>query len=360
MDKKQLNAVPRSSNAHRQFTRRFMGAAGLLIASLWAFPTCAQSQAAKIQDVRIALPGPGSAVSLPLELAVSLGLDRVEGLNMRLKFVAGGGVAINDIQAADVDFGIFGLPAAMLAHLKDNRLVALAPVEDLALWVMMVRSDLRNSVRKIADLRGKRIGIHSNSLTNKTVGDLIAQLVLSSHGIAEGDARLVSAGQNWESQTAALQSASVDAVMTDEPMASRMISEKLAYPIFSTANPLDAKETPGVGFLRATLIGRKDRILADPAVAERTVKVIKRVLEWISGHTPEQIADQLGFKGSERKTFVAVSQKYPHQYSYDAKFSTKQLADTDIFFRSSETENAAAQGFSANTMVMDRWAGRKP
>jgi NitT/TauT family transport system substrate-binding protein len=203
--------------------------------------------------------------------------------------------------------------------------------------------------------------VHSNSLTNKTTGNLITQLVLSSHGIADGDARLVSVGQNWESQTAALLSANVEAVMTDEPMASRMESEKIAFPIFSMANPVDARSTPGAGFLRATLIGRKDLIQIDPSTAERSVKVIKRVLDWMAVHTPAQIADQLGLKaGVERTSFIAVSQKYPRQYSRDAKFSAKQLAETDTFFRSSESDNAAAQSFSVNSMVMDRWAGRKP
>jgi ABC-type nitrate/sulfonate/bicarbonate transport system substrate-binding protein len=140
-----------------------------------------------------------------------------------------------------------------------------------------------------------------------------------------------------------------------------MVSEKIAYPIFSMANPVDAKDTPGAGFLRATLIGRKDRIQTDPLTAERCVKVIKGVLEWMSGHTPEQIADQLGLKaGDERSSFIAVNQKYPRQYSRDAKFSAKQLAETDTFFRASDPDNVPAQSFSVNSMVMDRWAGRKP
>jgi len=331
-----------------------------LCSAICCIPTLAQSESAPLIDVRVAVPGPGSAVSLPLELAVSLGLDRAEGINMRLKFVAGGAIAISDIQSADVDFGVFGLPAAMAAHLKDDHLVALAPVEDLALWVMMVRSDLRSSVRKIADLRGRRVGVHSNSLSNKTAGDLIAQLILSSHGIAEGEARLVSAGQDWESQSAALMSNSVGAVMTDEPLATRMVKAGIAYPIFSTANPKDAKETPGASFLRATLIGRKDRVEANPTVAEHAVKTIKRVLAWMTTHTPEQIADQIGMKGEERATFIAVSKKYPRQYSHDGKFSAKQLADTEIFFRASEAGNQAAQNFTVNTMIIDTWAGRKP
>jgi NitT/TauT family transport system substrate-binding protein len=332
----------------------------MLFPSLWALPTFAQMQAVKPIDIRMAVPGPGSTVSLPLELAVKLGLDRIEGVNLRLKFVAGGGIAISDIQAADVEYGVFGLPAAMAARLTDDRLVALAVVEDRALWALMVRSDLHNLVRKVADLRGKRIGVHSNSISHKTVGDSITNLVLSSHGIAPGEARLVSAGQNWESQTAALQSGNVDAVMTDEPMASRMLSEKIAYPIFNTANLQDARETPGAGFLRATLIGREDRIKADPVGAERTVKVIKNVLDWMATHTPDQIADQIGLKGKERAVFITFSKKYPHQYSREAKFSANQLTETEVFFRASEAENLLAKSFSVNTMVMDRWAGRKP
>ena len=349
-----------SSHADRTSRRRLLRAGALLFPVLWAFPSAAQLQDAKLIDVRLAVPGPGSAVSLPLELAISLGFDRLEGINLHLKFVAGGAVAINDIQAGDAEFGVFGLPAAMAAHLQDNQLVALAAVEDLPVWVMMVRADLKTSVRKITDLRGKRIGVHSNSLANKTMGDLITELAISSHGIPLTDARLVSAGQSWESQTAALQSGSVDALMTDEPIASRMTNERIAYPIFSTADPDDLKETPGLGALRATLIGRSDRIQFDATSTVGTVRIIKHVLSWMTTHTSAQIADQLKMKGDERKSFIAVSEKYPRRYSNDAKFSNQQLAQTEIFFRASEADNPSAQRFSVNTMVIDRWAGRKP
>jgi NitT/TauT family transport system substrate-binding protein len=332
---------------------------GLGMALLPSF--MAHAQTAGPVSVGVSVPGPGSAVSMPLELAVKLGFDRAEGINLRLKFVGGSSVAFQDIQAGNSEYGVYGLPAAMSHHLKDPCIVALAAVDDLPLYVLMVRIGLRGAVKRVADLKGRVIGVHSNSLTVKTTSDLAAELVLSSHGVALESVRFTSVGQNWETESSALVSSSVDAIMTDEPFATRMASEKIAFQLYSTGNPADARRTPGAGFLRATLIGRTDRIDADPATAERMVKVIRRVLGWMATHTPEQMANALELKtGEERASFLTVARKYPRQYSRDAKFSAAQLRDTEVFFRASTSDDATAQKFAVDGMIFDRWAGRKP
>jgi hypothetical protein len=81
----------------------------------------------------------------------------------------------------------------------------------------------------------------------------------------------------------------------------------------------------------------------------------------MSRSTPEQIADWMGYgPGEERNTFIAVWKKYPRQYSDDAKFSTRQMRETELFVRASEPDNADIQKFSLDSMLMERWAGRKP
>ena len=62
----------------------------------------------------ITLSVPSGSVAFPLELAKKIGADRAEGLELRLKFVNGGGVAISDLATGNAEFGVFGLPAAML------------------------------------------------------------------------------------------------------------------------------------------------------------------------------------------------------------------------------------------------------
>jgi len=319
------------------------------------------AQSVPPRDVRISVPGPGSSVSLPLELAAKLGLDTAQGLKLRLKFVGGGGIAIQDMKSGNADFGVFGLPAAMLAWEKDRQFVALAAVENTAVWVFLVREGLQKKVRKIEDLKGMTIGTHSSSLLAKTAGDVMTRLVLQKNGVPLDAVRVTSAGQSWELQSAALLSNSVDALMTDEPLASRLTGEKLAYPIFSTANPGDAKSTPGVGFLRGTLIGRRDKIEADPDTTERVVRMVRETLVKMHASSPEKIAEWIDLpEGKARDAFVAAWKKYPDQYSVDAKFSQRQMRETEAFVRASETDNVVMQSLVVDEMIVDRWAGRKP
>jgi ABC-type nitrate/sulfonate/bicarbonate transport system substrate-binding protein len=343
---------------NRPRRRLLLAASGCLFGG--ALAEGAQVQQSLLTEVTLSVPGPGSSVSLVTELAVKIGADKAEGLVLRLKFVDGGGVAIQDINSGNSEFGVFGLPAAMHGNLKQARLVALAAIDDLPLYTLMVRADLRGRVRRIEDLKGRVIGIHSNSLATKTTSHQVADLVLRGHGLSPADVSYIAAGQNWESQSSAFIGKAVDASMCDEPFGTRLASEKLAFQLFSTGDPANAKKTPGAGFLRAALIARRDRVDANPVPAERMVKVVKRALEWMDGHKPEEIADVLAMTSVERRSFIDVSRKYPRQYSRDARFSKAQLRDTEIFFRASDPDNPEARRYAIDAMIVDQWAGTKP
>jgi NitT/TauT family transport system substrate-binding protein len=328
-------------------------------ASALTAPFGSFAQQPKLVEVTLSVPGPGGSVSLVPELAVKIGADKAEGLSLRLKFVDGGGIAIMDLNTGNSNFAVFGLPAAMHANLSESRLVALAAIDDLPLYTLMVRADLRGKVKRIEDLKGRVIGIHSNSLATKTNSQQVADLLLRSRGLSAEDVRYVAAGQTWETQSAVFIARTVDASMCDEPFGTRLVADKLAFQLYSTGNPADAKRTPGAGFLRATLIARRELADANPELAERMVKVVKRTLEWMTNHKPEEIADIFAMAGNERKSFLNVSQKYPRQFSRDGKFSTAQLRTTEIFFRASDRDNPHARDYAIDTMILDRWAGRK-
>ena len=86
----------------------------------------------------LAVPGPRNSVSLPLELSRAQGLDRELGLPLRLSFVGGGGVAIQELRSGNVEFAVFGLPAMVRANLLGGaQMVALAAVDDLPLYTLV-------------------------------------------------------------------------------------------------------------------------------------------------------------------------------------------------------------------------------
>jgi len=311
-------------------------------------------------EVVLATPGPGSAVSMVPELALKIGADRAEGLALRLKFVNGGGVAIRELNNGNAQCGVFGLPAAMHENLAGPRLVALAALEDRTPLSVMVRSDLKGTVRRVDDLRGRALGVHSNTLTTLTTGQQFLVLVLRQAGVAEDAVRFVPAGQSWDTQSAALRSRMVDAVVSEEPFGLRLEQAGLAFPLYRIGHPGDTGNLPGAGFLRGTLVAPRRLVDQHPELAQRLVRMVQRTLAWRRGQAPEAVVAALGLAGPEAAAFSAMLAQYPQQFSADGRFSAAQLAQTELFFRQSAGQSPETLAFRVADMVVDRWAGRKP
>lgn len=308
----------------------------------------------------ISVPGPNAASYYPVELISKIGADKAEGAEVRVVFTPGGPAAIDEVMHNNVDFAVVGLPAAMSARLKDKRVVALAAINDLPLYALLVRQGLKNEVKKIADLKGRTIGLHSNSTTNKSTSQQVLELMFRRGGVPPGSYRIVGIGRRWESESLMLKSGAVDAVIGDEPHATYMVTNKIAFPLVHLGDAEMARQYAGSGFLRGTLIGRSDKLEKDTTKAEKMVRIIKRTLNWIATHTPEEFVSVLGISDpDERQKLITVLKKFPRQYSKDGAFSNRQLRETEIFFIDSQAGNPAAEHFRIDTMVDARWVGTK-
>lgn len=336
--------------------RQSLASATALAASL-AVP---RLHAAEPLPAVLATPGPGSSVSAIPELAVRIGADRAEGVALRLKFTGGGGVAIREIHAGNAQFGVFGLSAAMNDNLAGPRLVALAAVEDRAPLTLLVRAALKGSIQKVADLRGRPVGVHSNSLATVTNAQQFLALLLRQNGLSADSVRLVAAGQSFETQSAALRSGLADAVIAEEPFGARLEAEGLAFALVRIGLPDRRLGLPGEGFLRGALICTPALVEREPQLAERMVRVIQRTLAWRRAHSADEVTAALGLAGGEAGAFAAMLRQYPNQFSPDGRFSDAQIAETEVFFRESGGGSAAERDYRAGTMLVDRWVGRRP
>lgn len=328
----------------------------LLIAALAAsLPLAAQPL-----SISISVPGPGAAAYLPVELIEKIGADKAEGAELHIAFSPSGGTSLSEVMTNNADFAVVGMPAAMSVRLKDPRVVALAAINDLPLYVLLVRQGLKGKVNKIADLKGRTIGLHADSATVKTTSQQVLELIFRRGGVPPDSYRKVSIGRRWESESMMLRNGVADAVMADEPEATKMVDDKVAFQLLHLGNPETMRLYSGTGFLRGVLIGRKDRLEKDPGKAETMVRIIQRTLKWMASHSAEEVVDKLEIANpDEHHRLVALLKKFPRQYSTDGKFSTRQLAETEIFFIDSQLGNSAAESFRIESMVFDRWAGRK-
>ncbi|MBS1191918.1 MAG: transporter substrate-binding protein [Rhodocyclaceae bacterium] len=343
------------TTAHRTaaaFIRLLVAILAPLLAMPWAMAT-------ELLQIKISAPGPRNLSYLPLELIPRIGADRAEGARVHLKYVDGGSNALRHLVSRNVDFGAAGVPAMLSQQANGEDVVLLAAVSDQPLYVLVVRSDLRKEVKTIGDLKGRTIAVSARTLTSKTTSLQLAELLLRSGNVPLDRVRFVSAGQGWNEQSAVLSSRTADALMSFEPVAHRLLTENRAYSLASLADPATAARIPGGGFLLAAVATRPEVVAQEPRKAEMMVAILRRTLQWMATHTPEQIVEALAIQDApEGAALLGALRKYPRLYSRDGRLSTKQIHETEAFFQATHADTAIARHIHLESMIDAQWAGR--
>lgn len=312
------------------------------------------------QRIVVSAPGPRNISYLPVDLIPAIGADQEEGVTLQILHTGGGGVALNNLMTRNADFAVAGFPAAMSLKSNGGDVVGIAAVNDAPLFVLMVRSALKDKVKRIADLKGKTIGVNTSTKHSKTTSQQLAELLLKSDGIGLDMVRIVPAGQSWVEQSSLLITGTADAVMGDEPFASRLAADKQVFFLAHLGNPATTKKIPGADFLHATLEARGDTLANEPQKVEKMVRMLTRSLQWIAQHSPDELVARLKIEDAEeRDALLRALKQYPRAFSKDGKFSTAQLKSTEQFFHATNADNPQALTIKVESIINDRWAGRK-
>jgi NitT/TauT family transport system substrate-binding protein len=321
--------------------------------------TSSTANAQALEKMVVSAPGPRNISYLPVDLIPAIGADKEEGIALQILHVGGGGVALNNLVTRNADFAVAGFPAAMSLSTSGGDVVGIAPVDDAPMFVLMVRSGLKGQVKRIADLRGKVIGVNTSTKNSKTTSQQLAELLLKSDGVDLDMVRIVPAGQSWIEQSSLMISGTADAVMGDEPFASRLLAKGKVFFLASLADPATTKKIAGANFLHATLETRSDMIRDEPQKVEKMVRMLVKSLQWIAKHRPEEVVDKLKVTDPEERTSLLLALRaYPRAFSRDGRFSDSQLKETEIFFHKTSEDNARAQSLKIESIINDRWAGR--
>ncbi|MBF0143580.1 MAG: ABC transporter substrate-binding protein [Magnetococcales bacterium] len=314
-----------------------------------------------LESITISAPGPHNISYLPIDLIVRIGADREEGCAVRLLPTGGGAVALSNLVQKNVDFAVAGVPAAMSLKSHGGDVVVILPINDAPLFVLMVRAELRDEIKGIADLKGRVLGVNTSTRSSKTTSQQLVELLLRSAGVPVDTVRIVPAGQSWEEQSSLILSASVDAVMGDEPFASRLLEMGKVYFLAHLALPESVRGIPGSRFLHAALETRSDVIAEQPEKVAKVVRMIRKSLAWIASHSATELVEKLAITDvDERRSLILALERYPAAFSPDGRFSTAQLRETALFFQSGNDRDLPNPVFELDSLIDDRWAGRGP
>jgi NitT/TauT family transport system substrate-binding protein len=310
--------------------------------------------------LRINIPGPLSLPFLPIELIPILGIDKKLNVQLVIRYFPSGVRALEDMLAGNAQFSAQGFTVLHAFQNKGKPVQAIAPLSGrIPPYGIVVRSDLRGKIRRVADLKGRSIGISIGNVTSKTYSQQVAEVFLRSVGVGADEVRWVPTAQNWEGQFGALNSKSVDAVYCEEPFISRLTRKKVGFLLSDFTDPKVSAAIPGSGHFRATLTTTKETLVQDPHGAELMVQMLRQSLEWIFNASANEIVSRLGIKDAdERQDVIHVLSKNREMYANDVRFSQKQIFATEQFMRSVGILGEAK--FDMHSLIYSQYAGEKP
>lgn len=302
--------------------------------ALWV-SLCASAHA---ETIVLAVPGPGSMAFLPAYLAKAIAADQDEGLEFQLRYFSGGPLAIRDLMSNNSDFSVVGLPAIASARADGDRLVAIGQLSQSAMFVFLLRAKLKDQVHTIAQLKGKRIGIPTGSNRRRSMGQMLAELLLQGAGLQSNDVQFISTGLSREAQNAALSSATVDALMGDEPFATELVTQGIAVKLVDLYTPKQSSDLLGGPIVRAALATREQVYSEHPATVKKVQRVFDRTLQWLSTHSAEEtvakLASQPGFDTANSKQLVGILKRHQGMFPNRLAWDKQAVATTERFFHS--------------------------
>jgi NitT/TauT family transport system substrate-binding protein len=326
---------------------------GLMLLNL--FQTAGATEPIRIV---VAVPGPNVAPYLPLELISRIGADRKAGFVLTVRHFGGGPLALKDMIDHNSDFAGAGMPALAGVRLANPDLVSIAALTQAPAYVLMARQDMKNKIRKIADLRGRAIGTHSGSKQGKSTARQIAEYLLLRNGVSLDEVNFVHAGQSLADYGAALRSGLVDAIVVNEPAATLLENSRLAWRLADLHDPKVAKAHLGGRFLYTQLAAGKDALRRQPDKARRLSVALRETLRWMAKHDARDIVARLDLPdGDEKRAMERFLTAHKSIYSPDGAFSAEALRNSEAFFHTVSGDDPAASRLRYADFVDSSWSG---
>jgi NitT/TauT family transport system substrate-binding protein len=308
----------------------------------------AVSATAHAETAILAVPGPGPLSYLPVYLAKALGADREEGLELKLRYFSNGPLAMRDLMNNNSDFMAIGMPAIAAGRADGLPLVAIGQLSQSAMFVLLLRSGLKDKVHNLAQLKGKGMsigtaqGIASNTSTQRSQGYMLTEYLLRRSGLNPKDPKdvqFISAGQTREAQASSLASGAVDVLMGDEPFASELVQKGIAVRLVDLYPPKQSRELIGGTLIHATVATREDIYTQHPETVKKIQLMFDRTLQWMSKHSAQEVVDKLtgqpGFESAAQNKLVADKlQHNPGMFTKHIAWNPEGLATTESFFHS--------------------------
>ncbi len=230
-----------------------------------------------------------------------------QGLDVDIRFVAGGPVAIQSLLAGEVQAAVMAGPAAVAANLAGADVAVIMGLIQTMEHVMFTRA----SIRKREDLKGKKLAVSRYN----SADDFAARLALRKWGLTpEKDVAILQLGEQAARLTA-LQAGSVDATLIQPPLT--VVARKAGF------TELAALADLGMDYLGTCVVTTRTLIRTREDLVRRFVRAFVEGIHFYRTNEEASLASiQRFMKLTDREAIEEAYRAYALKFTPRAPYPT--------------------------------------
>jgi NitT/TauT family transport system substrate-binding protein len=276
---------------------------------------CGPASQLRRPAARISVGGRAALDFIPVYLASALGFFRDEGVDISLQDLASTPKALQALLGGSGDMAVGGYDGAIQMNIEGRPVQAFVVLQRWPPFGLVVAAKSARSVRTIADLKGRVVGVASpGSSTHRFLNFL-----LSRSGLQPSDVSAVGVGVNF-SMAAAVKHGQVDAAVAG-PLGMALLSKDSFPAILADCRTEEgAQATLGTSNLPASaLMVQSEWARAHADIARRVGRATRRSLAWIQAHSPEDISNAMPqeYKGADSSVYLDAVRDIQPAFSAD-------------------------------------------
>ena len=240
--------------------------------------------------VRVSIGSAPSLIYLPWDLAKALGAFEDENLDVQLNYAAAGTEAATALLSGSVDFTGNSLDHSIKAQIAGKPTKMVVSFAKLPGTAIVVRSDLKDSVKGIKDLKGQAVG--ATSVGSGT--HLLLTYAMNQAGLVQDkDYTFKACGSG--TMAATLDSKGAAACMNSDPFVTSYVNAGKGFVVAGGDLRSDKDTTALLGgaFQFTGAVTTLDYIQKNPDVVQRVANALVRAARYIAAHSADEIASKL-------------------------------------------------------------------
>jgi NitT/TauT family transport system substrate-binding protein len=248
----------------------------ICVTTLWL------TQAAHAEPIRLMTGGAAKLIYLPVMLADRLGYFREQGLDVRVLSSPAGIDTSTELVAGAIQgaVGYYDHTIGLQSRGLDVQSVVI--LGQSAGLIELASS--KSHMQTMADAKGRKLGV-----TGFGSSTYYLTRYLATRANVPADAYSAVPLATEAAFEQALTNGDVDAGMTEEPTATRLLSRGAARTLVDLRSPADTRAQLGGSYVGACIYMRRDWIDAHPDETARLVRAVLAALRFIQTHSEQEI-----------------------------------------------------------------------